>query len=97
MLGFNMLGIATVPPPLENRSPRSFRAADYHNADIDAMNEAFRAVNWKELWALCDQDSSQYLELIKILLNQYSPVPRARSSTAAKDATRQREHRSMQA
>ena len=31
------------------------------------------------------------------LLNQYSPVPRARSSTAGKDATQQREHRSMQA
>ena len=30
------------------------------------------------------------------LLNQYSPVPRARSSTAGKDAT-QIEHRSMQA
>ena len=28
--------------------------------------------------------------LVKGLLNQYSPVPRARSSTAGKDATRQR-------
>ena len=31
------------------------------------------------------------------LLNQYSPVPRARSSVAGKDVTRQREHRSIQA
>ena len=39
------------------------------------------------------RDSTSYVVctfLRRMLLNQYSPVPRARSSTAGKDATRQR-------
>ena len=35
------------------------------------------------------------VDLLGALLNQYSPVPRARSSTAGKDATRQRAARAQ--
>ena len=73
LLGFDMLGITPITPS-ENRSPHSFRAADYHNANIDAMNEAFRGVNWEQLWVLCDKDSVQYLELMKLTILQITLI-----------------------
>ena len=69
LLGFDMLGKAPSSPS-ESRNPHSFRNADYHNADFDAMNEAFNSVNWEDLWVLCDQDSKQYLELMKLTILQ---------------------------
>ena len=51
LLGFDMLGKAPSSPS-ECRSPHSFRNADYHTADFDAMNESFISVN---MWVLCDQ------------------------------------------
>ena len=77
LLGFDMLGIAPAAP-CESRNPHSFRAADYHNADYDAMNAAFQDVDWEDMWVLCDRDSTQYLELMKLIILQitliFSPV-----------------------
>ena len=69
LLGFDMLGKAPLSPS-ESLNPHSFRNAYYHNADFDAMNEAFNSVNWEDLWVLCDQDSKQYLELMKLTILQ---------------------------
>ena len=69
LLGFDMLG-KSPSSPSESRNPHSFRNADYHNGDFDAMNEAFNSVNWEDLWVLCDQDSKQYLELMKLTILQ---------------------------
>ena len=76
LLGFDMLGDLPEPPS-QRYDPHSFRAADYHNADFDAINESLRGINWEELWDICDHDSTQYLELLNLTILQvtltYSP------------------------
>ena len=69
LLGFDMLGDLPEPPS-QSYDPHSFRAADYHNADFDVINESLRGINWEELWEICDHDSTQYTELLTLTILQ---------------------------
>ena len=66
VLGFNIL------EPTETGIPEfdchSFRAVDYHRADMGNMNATFSTINWKELHRLCedDDDGSMFLELLRL-------------------------------
>ena len=84
LLGFNMLSDVPVESTLRY-NPYSFRAAEYHIADFDAVNETLRGIHSEELWNLCNHDSTQYLELLKLTILQVtlnysltktSPVPK---------------------
>ena len=74
MLGFNFLekSIQSTNYHKKELDKWSFRAANYHEAEFSGMNEEFSAINWTELYHLCedDTDGSLFLELFRLTVLQ---------------------------
>ena len=73
-LSFNPIGL--IQNVITQVDRHSFRAIDYHKADIAAMNLSLTKVDWNSLQRVCDecgdQDGSMFKELIVLTVLQIS-------------------------
>ena len=87
-LGFNLIN-----PTNENMlqiDPFSFRALNYHEADFDGIEEDLSAVDWMELWDICDNNLGYFLELFRLTVLQLTLKHSPRKENKQEVAARQR-------
>ena len=73
MLSYSLIDSTACDKARVEMDKNSFRAADYHRADYDAMNEELSSINWTYLHSLCedeDTDGSMFLELFRLTVLQ---------------------------